>query len=94
MITSEALTTIPYNDTLNLSDWVGQREATFTFTLTDGGTGENLGTVTPLRGATLTHDTSRTIKRQLVVSFGVADTAAINAVTGLLTVSMDFADGT
>jgi hypothetical protein len=94
MITNRTLTTVPFNDQLNLSDWVGQREATFTFMLSDGGTGENLGEVHPLRGATLTHDTTRTIKRQLSVNFGVADTAFINTVTALLTVSMDFPDGT
>lgn len=94
MITDQTLTKIPHNDTLNLSDWVGQREASFTFMLTDGGTGEQLGEVHPLRGAVLTHDTTRTIKRQLTANFGVDDTALINTVTDLLTVSMDFSDGT
>lgn len=94
MITNRTLTTVPYSDQLNLSAWIGQREATFTFMLTDGGTGENLGEVHPLKGATLTHDTSRTIKRQLSVNFGLADTALINTVTALITVSMDFPDGT
>jgi hypothetical protein len=93
MITNRTLTTVPFNDQLNLSEWIGQREATFTFLLTDGGTGENLGEVHPLRGATLTHNTSRTIKRQLSVNFGAEDTALINSVTALITVSMDFPDG-
>jgi hypothetical protein len=94
MTTARTLTTVPYNDQLNLSDWIGQREATFTFMLSDGGTGENLGEVFPLKGASLSHDTTRTIKRQLTINFGVADTALINTVTALIAVSMDFPDGT
>src|SRR5262245_10516842 len=65
----------------DLTAAVGQRQCTFRFDLTDGVTGETLGAVTPIRTpATLTHDTSRTTKRNLSIALGKADTAAINPV--------------
>lgn len=75
------LTNIPANEFFDLPVWMGQRSSSFRFHLTNGLTGENLGDITPLRGAVLTHDTSRTIKRQLNISLGRADTAAINPIT-------------
>lgn len=67
---------------LDIGTGIGQRSATWRFDLVDAVSGENLGQVTPIRdGATITHDTTRTIKRDLRVSFGVADTAAINPLT-------------
>lgn len=67
---------------LDIDTGIGQRTATWRFDLVDGVSGENLGQVHPIRpGATITHDTTRTIKRDLRVAFGVADTAAINPLT-------------
>lgn len=87
------LTTLPHDPLLDLDPWVGQRQCTFRFNLINRLTGENLGEVTPLRGASLTHDTTRTIKRQLSIALGVADTAAVNTVTDLIAVTMVFPNG-
>lgn len=84
------LTNFPHDPLLDLDPWVGQRQATFRFELFNGVTGEVLGDITPIRNATLTHDTTRTIKRQLSLDLGVADTAAINVVTDRVAVFMVF----
>jgi hypothetical protein len=86
-------TLLPRDPLLDLEPWVGQRQATYRFDLTNRLTGQNLGTLTPLRSASLTHDTSRLIKRQLSIDLGVADTAAVNAVTDLISVFMVFPTG-
>lgn len=82
------------NPKLDLADYVGQRAATFNFDLVDSATGYRR-TVHPVRNTvpTLTHDVSRTIKRQIMnLFFGVADTLAFNTVTSRLEVSMVFED--
>jgi hypothetical protein len=74
---------------LDLDDGIGQRRATYRFDLVDAVSGENLGQLHPIRsGAAIVHDTSRTIKRDLRVNFGVADTAAINPLTDRIMPSM------
>ena len=78
---------------LDLEPWVGQRQATFRFDLSDGVTGQKLGQLTPLREANLSHDTQRTIKRSLSLSLGVVDTAAINPITDRVSVFMVFPSG-
>jgi hypothetical protein len=88
------LTTLPFNSYFDLDPWVGQRSATFRFHRVNGLTGENLGDITPLRGANLSHDTSRTIKRTLSMNLGVTDTAAIDPLVDRIDVFMDLADGT
>ncbi len=87
------LTKLPEDPLLDLPPWMGQRQATFRFDLFNGVTGEVLGQITPLRSAQLTHDTTRTIKRQLNLSLGVADTAAINKVQDRVAPFMIFPDG-
>lgn len=87
------LTSLPHDSILDLDPWVGQRKCTFRFQLTDGVTGEQLGDITPLRNASLTHDTGRTIKRQLTLSLGADDTASINAVRDRVSVFMVLSDG-
>lgn len=87
------LTTIPRDPLLDLDPWVGQRACSFKFYVTDAVTRQRLGTITPIRGAALTHDTSRTIKRQLSLSLGKADTAAINPSTDRIDPYMVFANG-
>jgi hypothetical protein len=87
------LTTLPHDPLLDLDAWVGQRQCTFRFHLINGVTRENLGEITPIRGASLTHDTTRTIKRQLDLSLGVVDTAAINVVTDRVSPFMVFPNG-
>jgi hypothetical protein len=79
----------PNEADLDLDDWIGQVTATYRFDLTDGVTGENLGEIHPVRsGAAITHDTSRTIKRELRLNLGVDDTAAINPLTDRIVPSM------
>lgn len=87
------LTTLPHDPLLDLDPWVGQRQCTFRFNLSNRLTGENLGEIHPIRGASLTHDTTRTIKRQLSLGLGKADTAAINAITDMVDVFMVFPNG-
>jgi len=88
-----ALTNFPYDPILDLAPWVGQRQYSYRFNLINGVSGENLGTITPIRPATLSHDTTRAIKRQLRLAFGRADTAAINPITDQVTVKMTFPSG-
>lgn len=82
------LTTIPLSDTFDLSPWVGQRSATFTFRLINGATGENRGLIHPERDAKLTHDVTRTVKRQLTLNLGQVDTSTINPLSDYVEVSM------
>lgn len=88
------LTKFPYDPLLDLAPWVGQRQCTYRFQLINGTSGENKGEINPIRNApTLSHDTSRTIKRQLNLSFGVTDTAYIDAISDRVLVFMVFPDG-
>ena len=76
------LTTDDPSSVLDLDESIGQRSSTFTFELVDGVSGILLGYVTPIReAASITHDTSRTVKRELRIDLGVSDTAAINPIT-------------
>ena len=87
------LTNFPHDPLLDLDPWVGQRQATFRFELTDSISGLRLGDIHPIREATLSHDTTRTIKRQLSLSLGTADTEAINTLTERVSVFMAFPNG-
>lgn len=89
----QLLTTFHHDPLLDLDPWVGQRQATFRFERFNGVTGEELGEIHPLRGATLQHETSRIIKRQLNMDLGVLDTAAVNTLTDRIRVSMVFPNG-
>jgi len=71
------LTDIPVDWGLDLDRTVGQRQSSFRFQLINGVTGALKGDITPLRTAQLTHDSTRTIKRQLSFALGVADTARV-----------------
>lgn len=64
----------------DLSDGTGQRSATFRFELVDGVTGGKIADITPIRGGTLTHDTTKTIKRSLNVILGVSDSSIVDPV--------------
>jgi hypothetical protein len=79
-----ALTTLPPNKWLDLPRWRGQRVDHFTFEWINGITGETLGWLQPKRDSsppTLSHNTTQSTKRQLAISLGVRDTAAINPIT-------------
>jgi hypothetical protein len=88
------LTNLPYDPVLDLAPWVGQRKATFRFELYNAVTGYEMGTINPVRTATLSHSTTRTIKRQLSFPLGREDTAAINVVQERIRLFMVFPDGT
>lgn len=88
------LTNFPYNPTLDLAPWVGQRQATYRFELTNRVSGIKLGDIFPVRTADLSHDTSRTVKRQLQLALGVTETAHINPITDMVSPFMTFPDGT
>lgn len=76
---------------VDLANGVGQQTSTFVFELINGTTGAHKQFLTPIRTSapTLSHDTTRTIKRQLSnFSLGVDDTAAINELTDRVRLSM------
>lgn len=89
----QLLTTFPHDPLLDLEPWVGQRQATYRFERFNGVTGEELGEIYPIRGANLTHDSSRVIKRQLNIDLGAVDTARINTITDRIRVFMVFPNG-
>lgn len=92
-MTGPTYTTIPANPLLDLATGVGQRSATFRFDLINGITGQQLGEITPIRAAALSHDTTRTIKRQLNFPLGKEDTDEVNVVTDRVLVTMVLSDG-
>ena len=77
-----------FDPLFDLQDGVGVRAATFAFDLVNGVTGEKRGSIKPLVGATLSHDTNSTIKRRLSMALGVTDTATINTVSDRVLVYM------
>lgn len=87
------LTLLPFDPVLDLPPWMGQRQATFRFDMFNGVTGEDLGQIYPLRNASMTHDTTRTIKRQMSLSLGTEDTARIDTITARIAPYMVFPDG-
>lgn len=92
--TTGTLTTIPANPDFGLFHGRAMREATFRFGLIDGVTGEVKEDLTPIRNASLSHDTGRTIKRQLSLTLGAYDTARIVPISDRVLVYMVTADGT
>jgi hypothetical protein len=83
------LTTATPDRGLDLDRSVGQRQATWRFDLINGVTGVLLGQLHPIIApAVISHDTTRTTKRQLSANFGVADSAAIDPIQDRLVVSM------
>lgn len=87
------LTNFPHDPLLDLDPWVGQRSASFRFERINAVTGEFLGEINPLRTAQLSHDSTRTIKRQLSLTLGVRDTAAVNTVQERVDLFMVFGNG-
>jgi hypothetical protein len=67
---------------LNLDEQLGQRQASWSFQLVNGVTGQVLGQLHPvIQPATISHDTMRVIKRDLRIGLTAADVAAINPIT-------------
>jgi hypothetical protein len=92
-VSGPTLTNFPLDPLLDLPNGMGQRSSTFRFDLINGVTGEILGQVHPIRAASLTHDTTRTIKRQLSFPAGVEATADINTRTDRVLVTMVLSNG-
>lgn len=92
--TTGALTTLPNIPNLDMNAGIGQRSYSFRFALSNGVTGEQLGDIHPIRNASLNHDTSRVIKRQLSLNLGVEDIALIDPLTARVSVYMVMSDGT
>jgi hypothetical protein len=82
------LTNYEFDSVLDLPPWMGQQSISFRFQLINGVTGENRGYITPLRGGSLTHDTARTIKRQLTLNLGLDDAALINPISDRILLTM------
>jgi hypothetical protein len=84
-------TTKPFDEYLDLPAYRGQRVERFRYRLVNGVTGLELGYVTPLKDSVprLTHNTGQTIKRQLDIALGVADTALVNTLTDRIAVTME-----
>lgn len=86
---TETLVTQPIVASLDFDDSIGIRTATFRFRLFNAVSGENLGDLTPyIQGATLSHDTRRSVKREMSFNLGVVDAEAINPLTDRVEVSM------
>ena len=89
------LTNFPYDPLLDLAPWVGQRQCTYRFARINSVTGQHMGDIHPVRSnPTLSHDTTRVIKRQLNLSLGVEDTADVNVLQDRIIPYMVFPDGT
>lgn len=85
------LTLEPPDPELDLYTYIGQRSATFKFELVNGTTGAVTKQLYPYRDSTpsLSHDTSRTIMRQVSnVFFDNLDTADINVIRDRVRISM------
>lgn len=84
------LTTATPIPALDLDPGYGQRAATYRFALTNV-TGDILEDLTPVRNSppVLTHDTSRTVKRQVQgLNLGTYDSARINVITDRVLIYM------
>lgn len=66
---------------LLMAAWVGQRKTSWRFELINGVTDERLGDITPFAPASIGHDTSRTVKRELQLAISASDLAEINVLT-------------
>lgn len=95
MGTNNPLTLEAYDPFIDFADYIGQRSATFVFNLIDGLTNEPVGSLTPLRDSvpTLSHDTSRTIKRSFSLALGIDDTALIDPIRHRVLLYMVMSDG-
>jgi hypothetical protein len=73
----------------------GIRSASFTFTLINASDSLIIKQITPLRDdvPTLSHDTTRVVKRTLTLTLNVADTAIFDEVAHRVIVGMELEDG-
>src|SRR5688500_12771622 len=73
----------------------GIRSATFSFTLVETTTEIIVGELNPVSNSvpTLSHDTTRAVKRTITLTLGVTDTAKFDEIAHRVDVAMVFADG-
>lgn len=73
----------------------GLRSATYRFTLIENISGYALGEIHPISNSapTLSHDTTRAVKRTLTLTLGVADTATFDEIAHRVDVDMVLGDG-
>lgn len=73
----------------------GIRSATFSFTLVETTTEIAVGTLNPVNNSvpTLSHDTTRAVKRTVTLTLGVTDTAKFDEIAHRVDIAMVFADG-
>jgi hypothetical protein len=84
-----AFTTQHHNSILDLDECIGSRASSFQFHLQDRVSGLFIGDLTPyMSAASLGHDVTRLIKRQLTLDLGVIDTGDINPFTDQIAVNM------
>lgn len=87
------VTTNQHDELLDLDEWVGQRSCSFRFLLYDFVTNQIIRELKPYTDSTptLSHDTSRTIVRQVSnLFFNVEDTAALNTISSRLIIQQVF----
>lgn len=87
------LTNYVHDPLLDLDPWVGQRQCSYRFERYNAVTGEVQGDIHPIRGASLSHNSARTIKRTLRLNLGEEDTANINFLQDRIRVFMTFPSG-
>lgn len=89
------LTTAPPVNFLDFSNALSQRSATFSFTLVEAASNGFKQTLTPYADTVpqLSHDTTRTVKRQLNVALGPADVGKVDTIRDRVLVSMVLPDG-
>lgn len=73
----------------------GIRSATFTFTLVEVITGMVVDTITPIKNSvpTLSHDTTRAVKRTVTLNLDVDDTAKFDEIAHRVDIAMVLEDG-
>jgi hypothetical protein len=87
------LTNFPYDPLLDLAPWVGQRQASYRFDLVNRVSGIKQDELTPIQGATLSHNTAQIIKRTLNMVLGADETARINPIQDEVHPFMVFPNG-
>jgi hypothetical protein len=91
--TTGPLTSFPPNALLDMPNGMGQVNTSYRFVLFNAVSGLEKGDITPLRTASLTHDTNRTIKRQLTLTLGTQDSAYIDPISDRIRPYMVLSDG-
>lgn len=94
IITRHPITTGEHDEFFDFT-WKGLRAATFTFNVVEVLTSMVVGTLHPIRDTTptLSHDTSRSVKRTITLTLNVADTELFDEIRHRVDVAMLTGDG-